>query len=51
LPAAAPSRKWLTGEDVGRLLVVSLVGMGIYALLFGVLMLIGVGVSSFTGGL
>ncbi len=49
LPAAAPAQKWLTGEDIGKLIVVTLVVGGIYALLIGLLAMIGVGLSSFRG--
>ncbi len=48
-PAAAPTRKWLTGDDIGKFVVVTLVVIGMVALLFGLLALIGVGLSSFRG--
>lgn len=49
LPAAVPSQKWLTGDDVGKIIVVTFIGIGIYALLIGLLAMVGVGLSSFRG--
>jgi len=49
LPAAVPAQKWLTGDDVGKVMVVTLIGIGIYALLIGLLAVVGVGLSSFRG--
>jgi hypothetical protein len=49
LPAAVPTQKWLTGDDVGKLVVVTLVGIGISALFIGVFAMLGLGLSSLKG--
>ena len=33
LPTTAPAQKWLTGDDIGKFVVISLVVIGVYALL------------------
>lgn len=49
LPTTAPTQGWLTGEDVGKFVVITLVIGGLYALLFGLLAVLGAGLSLFRG--
>jgi hypothetical protein len=50
LPSAAPARQWLTGDDIGKFIVVTLVGIGIFALFIGLFALLGLGLGSFGAG-
>ena len=51
LPVAAPPQQWLTGDDVGKFIVMTLVGIGVYALFSAVLLFIGMSMAAFAGGL
>lgn len=50
LPTAAPVKNWLTGDDIGKFAVISLVVIGIYALLVAVFVGLALFIGSAFGG-
>jgi len=49
LPTSTSQKSWLTGDDVGKFVVITLVIVGLYALLFGLLALVGASLPFFRG--
>ncbi len=51
IPTTTPPQKWLTGDDIGKFVAITLVIGGLYALLVGLLALIGVSMGGLWRGL
>jgi len=49
IPAGAPAQKWLTGDDIGKFIVVTMVGIGVYFLFVFALAVVGISMASFLG--
>lgn len=51
LPTAAPTQQWLTADDVGKFVIITIVGAGFYGLFVLSLLLLGVGAALLGSGL